>query len=335
LQVVLGQRLRAKYVNNTNVSSSIHWHGMILPNAMDGVVGVTQKGVAPGGSFLYEFTAGPSGTRWYHDHDFNEGTLRGLYGMIVVEDPRDDKPDAEFALVFHDVPRVATIGQAMRGVSHAPMIDPMGSPELLNMVTQTRYVRLAGHKLRVTHADGNALARPLEVDALRIGIAERYDVWFEVTKPGAWLLQGISADPLSYEQAIVVHTEGMEHATPMGNSQSLEGVDYFSYEKAAGLSSGKFSAKTAISKSYTIGSFSKEWTPPEKMAQSSTSCRVSIQSGSMCTASKRRRTKNDATIFYGVVKRCFPSVGGLRFLTGPIMKTYSWFACIQSCSAHG
>ncbi|MFN2527456.1 MAG: multicopper oxidase family protein [Candidatus Baltobacteraceae bacterium] len=297
LRVALGQRFRAKYVNKTNVSTSIHWHGMILPNAMDGVVGVTQKGVAPGRSFQYDFTPGPAGTRWYHDHDFNKGTLRGLYGMIVVEDPHDDKADAEFALVFHDVPRIATVAQAMRGLSHAPMSDPMGSPELLEMAmddkmgdevaysahcingasypntkplkvavgqkvrlrilnanaTQTRYVRLAGHTLRVTHADGNPLTQPLAVDALRVGIAERYDAWFEVTKPGAWLLQGISADPLSYQQAVVVYTEGMEHATPMGNSQSLEGVDYFTYEKAAGLSSRPFSAKAAVAQAYTLG----------------------------------------------------------------------------------
>lgn len=297
LRVALGQRLRARYLNRTNVSTSIHWHGMILPNAMDGVVGVTQKGVAPAKSFSYEFVAGPSGTRWYHDHDFNEGTARGLYGMIIVDDPRDEKPDAEFALVFHDIPRMTTFGQAMRGVSKAPMTDPMGSPEVLEMTsddkmgdevtyvahcingasypngnplkvavgqkvrlrilnanpTQTRYVRLAGHRLRVTHGDGNPLARPLEVDALRIGVGERYDAWFEVTRPGAWLLQGISSDPLSYEQAVVVYTEGMEHATPLGNSQSLEGVDYFTYEKAAGAATAAYSGEAAISKAYALG----------------------------------------------------------------------------------
>ncbi|MDP9017186.1 MAG: multicopper oxidase domain-containing protein, partial [Candidatus Eremiobacteraeota bacterium] len=190
---------------------------------------------------------------------------------------------------------------------HAPMVDPPGSPELLEMraddkmgdevgysahcingasypatkglrvkvgqrvrlrilnanPTQTRYVRLAGHRLRVTHGDGNSLAQPLEVDALRVGVAERYDAWFEVTKPGAWLLQGIASDPLQFEQATVVYTDGMEHATPQGNSQSLEDVDYFTYEKAAGVSASPFAPNAKIHKEFTIGGGaygSNKWT---------------------------------------------------------------------------
>jgi len=297
LRVVDGQRLRAKYINNSGVSTSVHWHGMILPNAMDGAAGVTQPAVSPGGTFLYEFDAGPPGTRWYHDHGANMGLTRGLFGMIIVEDPRDEHADAEFALVLHDVPRMETVMTAIRGVSKAPMTDPFGSPELLGMragdkmgdeiaysahcingssypgtaplrvrvgqkvrlrilnanPTQTRYVRLAGHRLRVTHGDGNRFAQPVEVDALRIGVAERYDAWFEVTKPGAWLLQGVSSDPLSYEQAAVVYTEGMEHAPPAGNSQSLVGVDYFTYEKAGGIAAAPLDRTAQIHKQLVLG----------------------------------------------------------------------------------
>ncbi|HEX5275621.1 MAG TPA: multicopper oxidase family protein [Candidatus Rubrimentiphilum sp.] len=277
LRVVHGQRLRAKFINQTSQGSTIHWHGMILPNKMDGSEGVTQPAVPPGGSFLYEFAPEPPGTRWYHDH-VSDGLLRGLFGMIVVEDPRDQKADAEFALVFHDVPKMATVQPAMMGVGNAPMTDPTGSPELMQMAaddkmgdeiafsahcingasypntkrlavevgqhvrlrilnanpTQTRYIRLAGHRLTVTHSDGNPLPRPVEVDALRVGVAERYDAWFEVGEPGAWLLQGLSSDPLAYEQAAVVHTPGMENASPLSSPQSLEGVDYFTYLKAGG-----------------------------------------------------------------------------------------------------
>jgi len=277
LRVIHGQRLRAKFVNHTGQGSTVHWHGMILPNTMDGTDGVTQPAVPHGKSFLYEFSPDPPGTRWYHDH-VSDGLLRGLFGMFIVEDPRDMRADAEFALVFHDVPKMSTVEAAMRGVSNAPMLDPMGSPEMLQMSagdrmgdeisfaahcingaaypntkrlpvkvgqhvrlrilnanpTQTRYVRLAGHRLTVTHSDGNPLPNPVEVDAIRIGVGERYDAWFEVSAPGAWLLQGLSSEPLAYQQAAVVHTEGMAQAPPLASSQSLEGVDYFTYEKAAG-----------------------------------------------------------------------------------------------------
>ncbi|HET9393570.1 MAG TPA: multicopper oxidase family protein [Candidatus Rubrimentiphilum sp.] len=277
LRIVHGQRLRAKFNNNTGQGSTIHWHGMILPNSMDGAEGVTQAAVRSGDSFVYEFLPDPPGTRWYHDHVSN-GLLRGLFGMVIVEDPRDQVPDAEFALVFHDVPRMSTVNPAMRGVGNAPMTDPLGSPELTQMPmddkmgdeiafiahcingaaypntkrlpvkvgqhvrlrilnanpTETRYVRLAGHRLVVTHSDGNPLPQPVEVDALRVGVAERYDAWFEVNAPGAWLLQGLSSDPLAYEQAAVVHTESMENAPPMASTESLEGVDYFTYQNAGG-----------------------------------------------------------------------------------------------------
>ncbi len=295
LRVVYGQRLRAKFVNNTGQGSTIHWHGMILPNKMDGAEGVTQPAVPPGGSFVYEFSPEPPGTRWYHDH-VSDGMLRGLFGMIVVEDPRDQKADAEFALVFHDVPKPGSARAAMMGVSTAPMVDPPASPELREMApddkmgdeiafiahcingasypntkrlpvkvgqhvrlrilnanpTQTRYVRLAGHRLIVTHSDGNPLPKPLEVDALRVGVAERYDAWFEVSEPGSWLLQGLSSDPLGYEQAAVVHTPGMENASPLSSPQSLEGVDYFTYAKAGGAGSA-VPAKGAKHYDFTLG----------------------------------------------------------------------------------
>jgi FtsP/CotA-like multicopper oxidase with cupredoxin domain len=277
LRVVHGQRVRVTYVNNGTAESTIHWHGMILPNDMDGVPGITQAPVRRGEQFVYEFAPNPPGTRWYHDHA-GLGQVRGLFGMFVVDDPHDEKPDAEFALIFHDVPRMATVPQAIQGVSTAPMTDPLGSPEMLAMKpadrmgdevgysahcingacypstaplpvkvgqrvrlrvlnanpTQTRYVRLAGHRLTVTRADGNPLAQPVTVDALRVGVAERYDAWFEVTRPGAWLLQGLSSDPLAYQQAAVVYTEGMEKASPMASPQSVEGVDFITYQKAGG-----------------------------------------------------------------------------------------------------
>jgi multicopper oxidase len=295
LRIAHGQRFRAKFVNQSGGPATIHWHGMILPNKMDGVEGVTQPAVRDGESFLYEFTPDPPGTRWYHDH-ISDGFARGLYGLFIVEDPKDEHADKEFALVFHDVPKLSTMQAAMMGVSNAPMVDPMDSPEMKQMEpgdkmgdevayaahcingasypntkkllvavgervrlrvlnanpTQTRYVRLAGHRLTVTHSDGNRLPRPVTVDALRIGAAERYDAYFEVSKPGAFLLQGLSSDPLAYQQAAVVYTEGMENASPLGSApQSLEGIEYFTYEKAAGIVSGKPVAVN-VTKSFTI-----------------------------------------------------------------------------------
>ena len=283
LRAVRGQRVRIRYASSVKVPTSIHWHGMILPNAMDGVAGVTQEAVATGGEFVYEFALEPAGTRWYHDHAFDLAMPRGLFGMFVVEDPSETPADKEFALVFHDVPDWASLEAALRGTSPAPITEPpmpaalreadapsMGEMKMGDEVayvahcvngacypnarklavkvgdrvrlrllnaspTQTRYLRLAGHALEVTHADGNAMAHPLVVDVLRIGSGERYDVFFEVKNPGAFLLAAISTDPLSAQQAVLVYTEGMESAPVQSVPASLEGARIFSYVAAGGV----------------------------------------------------------------------------------------------------
>ncbi len=275
LRVRHGQWARIRYRNRTGGVSTVHWHGMVLPNAMDGVADVTQLPVRDGAEFVYEFAPGPPGTRWYHSHVFPQA-MRGLFGVFVVDDPRDEPADREFVVVFHGVPDARTVALALAGRSGAPMVDPFGSSELRAMrpgermgdevaylaqcvngaayprgsplvvrvgervrlrvlnadPTQTRYVRLAGHTLRITHGDGNRLEKPVTVDALRLGTGERYDAWFEVTKPGAWLLQSISSDPLAFGQALVVRTPGSEAVAPLGAAQSLEGLRHFSYELA-------------------------------------------------------------------------------------------------------
>ena len=295
LRVVHGQRLRALFVNDSGSPATVHWHGMILPNDMDGVPGVTQAAVPNRKTFLYDYVPDPPGTRWYHDH-VGDGVVRGLFGLIIVEDPKDEPADKEVALVFHDVPDMPSLQAAMGGTSTAPMVDPMGSPEMTEMKpddkmgdevlytahcingacypntqklavkvgdrvrfrilnanpTQTRYVRLAGHRLTVTHADGNRLQKSLEVDALRIGVGERYDAYVEIAKPGAFLLQGLSSAPLAYQQAAVVYTEGMENAPPQGSPETLDGVDYLTYEKLGGIA-GAAPAVPADAHMFTLG----------------------------------------------------------------------------------
>jgi multicopper oxidase len=304
LRVTYGQRVRIRYASHVDIPTSVHWHGMILPNDMDGVGYITQSPVLNGGEFVYEFKPDPPGTRWYHDHAFHMGIMRGLFGMFVVDDPTDEPADREFALVFHDVPQWTSVQAALRGVSTAPMTTLPGSPERIEMMksmmrsmneramgdevafighcingasypntrkfavsigdrvrlrvlnaspTETRYVRLAGHRLVVTHSDGNRLARPIEVDALRIGVAERYDVYFQVTSPGAFLLQGLTGDPLAREQQAVFFTEGMEHAPPASSPQSLDGVDYYTYQKAGGIGGEEMPSDGSMRYDFTLG----------------------------------------------------------------------------------
>ncbi len=89
----VGDRLVVHFKNSLPEATTIHWHGLRVPNAMDGAPGLTQEPIPPGGTFEYAFTLGDAGTYWYHPH-FNSPhqVARGLYGAILVEDPSD--PDA-------------------------------------------------------------------------------------------------------------------------------------------------------------------------------------------------------------------------------------------------
>ena len=292
LRVRHGQTFRARYRNRTGGPSTIHWHGMILPNDMDGVPGVTQPPIPDGGEFTYTFKPGPPGFRWYHSHVEPQSAL-GLFGAFVVEDPSEPRADVEVVLVLHDVPDMRSFRAAVAGRSTAPVDVPqgvramhsmprmsrmpglstMGTPAMAHPMpmgdeveylahcvsgaayphtrpiivnvgqtvrlrilnaspTLTHYLRLAGHRLRVTHSDGNRLARAVTVDALRIGVAERYDAWFEVARPGAWLLQSLMADAHDQRQSVLIRTADAAHLAPETPAPSLGGAVMFTYALA-------------------------------------------------------------------------------------------------------
>lgn len=87
LRVKLGETVRVRFENRLPQATTIHWHGVRVPNAMDGVPHATQPPVEPGGSFVYEFTPKDAGTFWFHPHvRSSEQVERGLYGVLVVED---------------------------------------------------------------------------------------------------------------------------------------------------------------------------------------------------------------------------------------------------------
>ena len=101
LRARAGDLLRVTVKNDTPMETSVHWHGVALRNDMDGVPGLTQQPIAGGGSFTYEFTAPDPGTYFYHPHDIQLD--RGLYGVLVVDDPHEPgRYDHEWVLVLDD-----------------------------------------------------------------------------------------------------------------------------------------------------------------------------------------------------------------------------------------
>ncbi len=218
IRVHEGDLVRVLVRNELSQPTSIHWHGVPVPNNMDGVPDLTQPPVLPGEAFTYEFLATHPGTYFYHSHSGLQ-LDRGLYGPLIVEPAAAGLParvDREHVLVLDDwldiAPEAAYAQlQSARGMGGGMMggTDPLYAGYLLNGATfdltmplavargetvrlrlinaasaTTFRVGLAGARLTVTHADGQEV-RPIDVDTLVIGMGERYDVTFVADHPDA------------------------------------------------------------------------------------------------------------------------------------------------------
>jgi FtsP/CotA-like multicopper oxidase with cupredoxin domain len=90
IRATVGDTVIVHFKNSLPEETTIHWHGLRVPNSMDGTPGHTQEPIKPGGEFRYEFVLKDAGTYWYHPHVNSSAQLGwGLYGPIVVQDPND------------------------------------------------------------------------------------------------------------------------------------------------------------------------------------------------------------------------------------------------------
>ena len=152
IRVKQGGRLRVIAENRLGEETTIHWHGLRVPNAMDGVPHLTQKPIAPGGRFVYEFELPDAGTYWYHPHQRGiEQVGRGLYGPLIVEETKPIKVDRDLTWILDDwrLGRDAQItgdfGNA-RDMSHAGRI---GNTVTVNGRVPDRVAVRAGERVRL------------------------------------------------------------------------------------------------------------------------------------------------------------------------------------------
>ncbi|CUJ91926.1 Multicopper oxidase mco [Ruegeria denitrificans] len=98
-----GARVQRTLVNELPQPTTVHWHGIRIDNAMDGVPGLTQEVVAPGERFDYDFVVPDAGTYWYHAHNRSvEQVARGLYGPLIVEEASGPDVDQDLTLMLDD-----------------------------------------------------------------------------------------------------------------------------------------------------------------------------------------------------------------------------------------
>ena len=103
IRIRQGDRLRVEVENGLDEETTVHWHGVRTPNAMDGVPHLTQTPIAPGEAFSYEFDAVDAGTFWYHPHQNSTVQVgRGLYGPLIIEEAEPVRADRELTWMLDD-----------------------------------------------------------------------------------------------------------------------------------------------------------------------------------------------------------------------------------------
>lgn len=222
IRVAQGGLVRRRLVNTLPQPTSVHWHGIRIDNAMDGVPGLTQEVVPAGGHFDYEFKVPDAGTYWYHAHNRSfEQVARGLYGPLIVEEPDTPDVDQDLALAIDDWrldPETIAIAEPFNNLhdfSHAGRLgnittvngqfDPVTAVarhdrlrlRLINTANARIYeLALNGLDGWVVALDGMPLPTPLHITgAFSLAPAQRADLIVDVTAKS-----GDTGDILSIER---------------------------------------------------------------------------------------------------------------------------------------
>ena len=211
LLVTTGDLVRVKFHNHLPVATSIHWHGIPLPNGQDGVPGVTQDPVSAGQTVTYAFVAPDPGTYWYHPHQNAAEQLdKGLYGVLVVE-PRGTNVQGIFeqTLVYDEWPfgtmqpssppgddaSMARYGiYSVNGKTESAIQPLRFNPgqlvrlRLVNVGYLTHYLHIHGAPITITGFDGTEVTGGAPTThVLTLAAGERLEVEFKAPNALVWI----------------------------------------------------------------------------------------------------------------------------------------------------
>jgi len=201
LRVTQGHRVQVTLVNHLPESTTLHWHGVTLPNAEDGVAGVTQDAVPAGQSATYEFVAREAGTYWYHSHQQTEQQVqRGLFGALVVESTSGRvAQDRDYTVMLHGNSGQVSINGVLDTLHLNARPGETVRLRLINAVVPgmdggPEAPVLVGAPFRVVALDGRDLHAPDLLGPTRVplGMGQRADVVF--TMPAAGSVQLIDTE---------------------------------------------------------------------------------------------------------------------------------------------
>jgi FtsP/CotA-like multicopper oxidase with cupredoxin domain len=209
IEAVEGDHVRILVTNHLPEPTSIHWHGVLLPNGMDGVGGLDQPHIPPGETWVYEFTLRQHGTQMYHPHsDETVQIAMGMMGFLVVH-PRQREPiDRDYAIFLHEwavAPGTATPnpfvmtdfnlftfnGRVYPGT--APLVARRGDRvriRFANLSMDSHPIHLHGVRFRITGTDGGSIpvAGQWPETTVHVPPGTTRDIEFIADNPGDWAL---------------------------------------------------------------------------------------------------------------------------------------------------
>jgi FtsP/CotA-like multicopper oxidase with cupredoxin domain len=200
---------------------TLHWHGVDVPAAEDGVAGITQDAVQPGQTFTYRFVAVDAGTYWYHSHQLShEQVKKGLYGVLVIS---PGTTDVVAAVHTYDKLRTVNGGYGERRVAGAGTVRL----RLINTDNGPMSAWVDGAGYRVVAVDGTAVSGPTPVEGKSVLVTAGGRIDLELTLPSGKAVRiGLGGGPTT-----LVIGDGAAPAGPEPKDQ----VDLLTYGKPAAL----------------------------------------------------------------------------------------------------
>ena len=207
IEVVEGDRVRVIVDNHLPEMTSVHWHGFEIPIEMDGVPGLTQDPIPPGGRFVYEFTLHQKGTFFYHSH-MPMQEMMGMIGLFIMHPKRPYQPrvDKDFGFILQEwailpnntIPNTLSMefnwltmnGKA--GPATTPMIVKQGERvriRLVNLGMDHHPIHLHGVQFDITGTEGGRVPRSAwyPTNTVLVGVAQAKDIEFDAIYPGDWI----------------------------------------------------------------------------------------------------------------------------------------------------
>jgi FtsP/CotA-like multicopper oxidase with cupredoxin domain len=249
LRVRQGDLVEVTLINEDIESGvTIHWHGLDVPNAEDGVAGLTQDAVKPGERHTYRFRAEQAGTYWYHSHQMSSLQVRkGLFGTLTVEPRKSETEDTlDITLPAHTWFESEGDGVVGTGSLTYSMVTSLGNndtlrrkavspgtPVRLRLINTGGYnmtFTLTGAPFRVTAIDGTDVGEPTNLRDVRLELAAggRYDVEFTMPDTPVRLAipEDVNVDKPDPEVGLLLSRDGTGDVSPVVDGPEFKPSEY-------------------------------------------------------------------------------------------------------------